>query len=379
MNAGYRVVAIDAFSDAQTTTLAEKTLVVKYDEFGFNAQDLLQTLDALNNQNLDNDGLQLSQFAGFVYGSGFEAQPDLLRKVAALIPVIGNSPATLAAAKHLNVFFTAMQRLNIKHPETLEQIPADVDLSGYVRKFSGGSGGMHIQSAMAVSGQALDCHYFQRKLAGVPVSLLFIANGAGVEVVGFNEQWVSVSAQLPYRYGGAVSNAALSVTVQQQLLEAARRLTREFDLLGLNSLDAIVHSTEAGTDIATKIEQVYVLEINPRLSATFDLYENSGVLFERHVQACVDRRLANVHELQNDVAGSKAHAVVYADVDIMLEPKVVWPGWVTDTPGLLSSPLKIVAGAPVCSVLACAANADVAKKEVLTRVQQIKNLLQSTH
>ena len=379
MNAGYRVVAIDAFSDAQTVALADKAFVVKYDSVGFDTKELLQTLEALNNEYLDDECVRLSQFVGVVYGSGFEAQPDLLEKVAALIPIIGNSPITLAAVKDLHLFFSALQKLNVKYPETLEQMPANVDLNGYVRKFSGGSGGMHIQSAMAVSGQALDRHYFQRKLAGVPVSLLFIANGKDVEIVGFNEQWVSASAQLLYRYGGAVSHAVLSDTVQQQLLEAARRLTREFDLLGLNSLDAIVHNTEASTDAATKIEQVYVLEINPRLSATFDLYDNSGVLFERHVQACVDRRLANVHELQNDVAGSKAHAVVYADVDIMLEPKVVWPGWVTDTPGLLSSPLKIVAGAPVCSVLACAANADVAKKEVLTRVQQIKNLLQSTH
>lgn len=390
MNAGYRVVAIDAFCDAQTTALAEKALVVKYDEFGFDAEDLLQTLHALANENLGNEsldsenldskGLQLSQFAGFVYGSGFEAQPGLLQKVAAFIPVIGNSPVTLAATKDLNVFFAAMQRLNIKHPETLEHIPADVDLSGYVRKFSGGSGGMHIQSAMAVSGQALDRHYFQRKLAGVPVSLLFIANGKDAKIVGFNEQWVSASAQLPFRYGGAVSHAALSATVQQQLLEAAKQLTIEFDLLGLNSLDAIVHRDFSDNGADAGSAQVYVLEINPRLSATFDLYDNSGVLFERHMQACMHRRLVGAGAVQAKYeTTSKAHAIVYAEVDVTLGTGVVWPGWVTDTPGLLNSPLKIVAGAPVCSVLAYANNADAAKKEVLARVQQIKNLLQSTH
>ena len=176
-----------------------------------------------------------------------------------------------------------------------------------------------------------------------------------------------------------MSHAALSVTLQQQLLEAARQLTIEFDLLGLNSLDAIVHRDYSDNDADTDSAQVYVLEINPRLSATVDLYDNSGVLFERHMQACTHRRLANAHELQSDVALSKAHAVVYAEVDVTLEAEMVWPSWATDTPGLLNSPLKIVAGAPVCSVLAYANNADAAKKEVLARVQQIKNLLQSTH
>lgn len=377
MNAGYSVVAVDAFSDEQTAAMADKALIVKYDSLGFHAEDLLQTLNTLYNANADSDGLPLTQFAGFVYGSGFEAQPDLLQKVAALFPLIGNAPATIVATKDCNLFFAALQKLNIKHPETFEQLPADIDLSGYVRKFSGGNGGVHIQSAVSTKG-VVGHHYFQRKLAGVPVSLLFIANGAEVEVVGFNEQWVSASAHLPYRYGGAVSHAPLSVAVQAQLLDAAKQLTIEFELHGLNSLDAIVHRTT--TDAGTEVEQVYFLEVNPRLSATFDLYAGRSVLFERHVQACMYKRLTPVHGVQrNDKVVSKAHAVVYADVDLILDTGMIWPDWVTDTPCLLNEPLKIVAGAPICSVLAYADNAEAAKKEVLARVQQIKNLLQSTH
>jgi hypothetical protein len=52
---------------------------------------------------------------------------------------------------------------------------------------------------------------------------------------------------------------------------------------------------------------------------------------------------------------------------------------VTDSPIQINTPLKIMAGAPVCSVFAYADNADAAKKEVLTRVRQIKKLLQSTN
>ncbi|WP_235189749.1 ATP-grasp domain-containing protein [Methylotenera sp. L2L1] len=353
--------------------MAEAALIVKYDDLGFDAEDLLQTLHSLDNERLDSGALRLNQFAGFVYGSGFEAQPDLLKKVAALVPVIGNSSATLAATKDLSVFFATMQKLNIKHPETIEQLPADVDLSLYVHKFSGGSGGVHIKPAASIQNHWLEQHYFQRRLEGVPVSLLFIANGSDIEAVGFNEQWVCASAHMPFRYGGAASYAALSVNVQQQLLDAAKQLTVAFGLLGLNSLDAIVHQTSAGT------EQASVLEINPRLSATVNLYSNDGVLFERHIQACVHGRLSDAHELQDDVAVSKAHAIVYADIDVTLNTEMVWPSWVTDTPIQLATPLKIVAGAPVCSVLAYADNAVAAKKEVLARVQQIKNLLQSTH
>jgi len=227
-------------------------LIVKYDNGGFDAEHLLQALHTLENERINSGDSQLNQFAGFVYGSGFEAQPDLLQQVAALIPVIGNSSATLAAVKDLSVFFAVMQKLNIKHPETFERLPVDVDSSLYLHKFCGGSGGVHIKPAVLVQNDWLEQHYFQRKLEGLPVSLLFLANGTEIEVVGFNEQWVNASTDMPFRYGGAVSHVALSVAVQQQLLDAARQLTTQFDLLGLNSLDAIVRTTSAG------IEQVYV-------------------------------------------------------------------------------------------------------------------------
>lgn len=376
MSAGYSVVAIDAFSDSQTAELAERAFIVKYDDIGFDAEDLLRTLRGLDNPSLEGSGFCLNQFAGFVYGSGFEAQPDLLQKVAALITVIGNDSTTLSAVKDANVFFPAMESLNISYPETSKHLPADADLSCYIRKFSGGSGGVHIQPASLIQGRDLEHHYFQRKLAGVPVSLLFIANSNDVEVVGFNEQWVSASARLPFRYGGAVSHAILPVVVQEQLIAAARQLTMTFGLLGLNSLDAIVHSVDS--DVGSV--QVSILEINPRLSATVDLYDDRTDLFERHVQASMHKHLFGKHPKQCEFESvSKAHAVVYAEVDVTLEKEIVWPSWATDTPSMKNEPLKIVAGAPVCSVLASARNAVIAKKEVLTRVQQIKKLLESTH
>jgi predicted ATP-grasp superfamily ATP-dependent carboligase len=371
VNAGYNVFAIDAFSDEQTVALAEKALAVSYSDLGFNADDLLQKL-----HEIDKELMQLSQFVGFVYGSGFEAQPDLLQKVAELIPVIGNSSATLMAVKSASVFFATMQKLNIKHPETYEKLPADADLSLYVYKFSGGSGGVHIKPAKLIQSHLLENHYFQSKIEGMSVSLLFIANGDEVELVGFNEQWLSANEHVPFRYGGAVSHADLSLDIQQQLLSAAKQITTAFGLVGLNSLDAIVQKTSVGVD------QVYVLEINPRLSATVDLYGvDDKALLYRHTHACLNQQLDSMGRQPQHELGvkSKAHAIVYVDIDVVLMAGMVWPSWVTDSPIQINTPLKIMAGAPVCSVFAYADNADAAKKEVLTRVLQIKKLLQSTN
>jgi predicted ATP-grasp superfamily ATP-dependent carboligase len=373
VNAGYNVVAIDAFSDAETVLLAEKTLMVSYDDFGFCADDLLQAIDQL-----DEGDMGLSRFSGFVYGSGFEAQPDLLQKVAELIPIIGNSPLTLATIKNTSVFFATMQELNIRYPETFETLPDAADLNLYIHKFSGGSGGVHIKPAKSLQTRLADksC-FFQCKIEGLSVSLLFVANGDDIQVVGFNEQWVYAGEQLPFRYGGAVSHADLSIDVRQQLISAAKLLISAFGLVGLNSLDAIVEKTSAGD------EHVYVLEINPRLSATVDLYSAADeALFDRHMQACLFKQLTFGIETEHEsalCAESKAHAIVYADFDVELMAGMVWPNWVTDSPIQVNMPLKVLAGAPVCSVHAFADNADAAKKEVLVRVRQVKKLLQPTH
>ena len=341
--------------------------MVEYGPQGFNAHALLAAINTLT----------LTRFAGFVYGSGFEAQPQLLAKISALLPLIGNIAETVAAVKTPAIFFAKLQQLEISHPQVLSTLP-DNDFDNFVIKHAGGSGGTHIRQLNA------DCHelpahyYCQQKLSGRPLSLLFLANGHDIEVIGFNEQWLNPALESPYRYGGAVSHADITVDAQQQLISAARKLTVEFGLLGLNSLDALLQTSA----VPDHDEKIAVLEINPRLSATVDLYTQQN-LFARHVQACLQPQsfscfADNRHAL--DVR-HKAHAIVYADFDIEITTPIIWPDWVLDNP--LQSPeqriggLKIKAGAPVCTVIAYATDAETAKNMAQARVKIIHNLLQS--
>ena len=92
--AGYKVTAIDGFADQQTVAAAEMAIVVNYDHYGFDAEALLAAVAKLD----------ASRYLGFVYGSGFETQPDLLAKIAALIPLIGNSALTVGAINAADSF-----------------------------------------------------------------------------------------------------------------------------------------------------------------------------------------------------------------------------------------------------------------------------------
>lgn len=349
--------AIDAFADAQTTALAEKSIAVQYGPHGFDAESLIAAVDALDT----------GRFIGFVYGSSFEAQPELLVRLAERLPLIGNAPEVVAAVKNPARFFAALEQLHIPYPQVSQSI-AGTDANDYLLKRGDGSGGTHIRPANAQDCSPAAQYYYQQKIAGCPVSILFLADKHVIEVIGFNEQWLSSSADAPYRYGGAVSNIPLPQTVKQQLVGAAQKLTHSFGLVGLNSLDAIV----------TADNQVFALEINPRLSATVDLYHFAQPdLLWRHVQVCLGASGLKLQPTDTQSQHSHAHAIVFAAQAMMLTEPLPWPEWVVDTPSADQLPLKVSAGAPICTVIAEADHAAAAKKLAQGRVAIVENLLQS--
>jgi predicted ATP-grasp superfamily ATP-dependent carboligase len=256
-------------------------------------------------------------------------------------------------------FFTSLQQLHIVFPSVLECLTSKPK-QRYLKKFAAGNGGTHI-SWVNKANQTLETNcYYQQYIRGHSVSLLFLANGASIEVIGFNEQWLNSSVSMPFRYGGAVSKITLAPDLQRQLITAAQKITLTFGLLGLNSLDAIV----------TK-DIVYVLEINPRLSATVGLYAESNLL-QQHILTC----LGQSPRVEMSLEEASAHATVYALDDLTITKGLVWPDWAVDTPEITKKHTVIKLGNPVCTVIAKSANAESAKQLVQTRVKLIHQLIE---
>jgi predicted ATP-grasp superfamily ATP-dependent carboligase len=332
---GYRIAAFDIFNDADTRRFCVCSNTLPFRDGSFDAAALLHSLDAL-----DAGGV-----AGVVYGSGFEKQPMLLETIAARFNLLGNKPEVLAWLKDPVRFFALLEQLSIPHPETSNTRPAD---AGWLLKASGGSGGTHIR----LHGAAQEGDYYQRQLQGMPVSVLFLADGKNAQIIGHNEQWLAPTGDMPYRYGGAVSQAELPQELRQQMAHWAAELTLATGMRGINSMDCLL--TEQG---------LVVLEINPRLSATMDLY---GIpdLFERHVQACAGK----LSLLPEGLSDAKAQHIVYAERDILIQDRFAWPDWVVDRP---ESGSVVQRDQPLCTVLADAHNASSAKQLAFARARQI--------
>lgn len=337
------------FADADTIVGAEQAVSVDYAHGRFDPADFEQTLQQLD----------IADTLGLVYGSGFEAAPELLEIASRYLPLIGNSPRVLRNLKRPRQFFMLLDVLGIQHPEVAFNVPDRT--IGWLCKQGGGSGGMQVRKALPLLDLGLDPgSYFQREISGEPVSLLFAADGKQARVIGYSRQLLAPSTMTPYRYGGAVGHADLPERARQQLLQAAQQLTNAVGLRGLNSLDALLHG-----------DSVSVLEVNPRLSATFDLYHSVNCnLFDLHLESSA----GDMHAWPIVAKRSKAHRIIYAKNALVIPQQVDWPDWVADVP---NAGTGIKADNPVCTVTAESDQPDAAQQLAFARAEQLQLLIEN--
>jgi uncharacterized protein len=348
--AGFEVVAIDAFVDADTQRLANQCYQIDFFENQLDNNQLLKVLD----------GLDLQQFIGFCYGAGFEKTPSILSQINKRIPIIGNTAQNVGKCKAANIFFKICDELNIAYPPTMYELPSH--LNGWVQKEIGGSGGGHIKQLSDKQEIQVNNVYYQKIQEGKPISCLFLANESGVQVVGISEQWLDVNDVEPFRYGGAVSHAEITERAKMRLIDYVSKLSQAIGLVGINSCDAICDG-----------DDVYVLEVNPRLSATVDLYvAEQPNLIAAHVAASQSKLGEDVFKKNNLNKKSAAHQVIYAQYEVTIGDNMSWPVWARDVPRG-GSCFRV--GMPICTVFSEADTALLARKLVQDKAIELKNKL----
>ena len=335
--AGERCCVVDCFADEDTRALAQRCIRVDGAlAHGFTAALLRGALPGLD-------------ISGIVYGAGFEADPALLAILAETAPVLGNPPEIVAAVKDPTRLAATLAALGLPHPQTRLAPPEHGE--GWLSKRVGGSGGVHIRRAGAVA----PGRYYQREVAGRPVSVLFVADGRRARTIGFSAQWCDATPEQPFRYGGCVTPAGLGMRLEEVLAEACDAIVRATGLVGLNSLDLLV----AG-------EGFHVIEINPRPGATLDIFDGSGALKLWPLHLAGIR--GGLPAVPRAPAGGRAASLVYAPRPLTVPPGFAWPDWAADRS---SAGSVMASGDPVCTVLASAATAEDAEQTVRERAHRI--------
>jgi methenyltetrahydromethanopterin cyclohydrolase len=307
-----------------------------------------------------------------IYGSGFENNLDSLYYLDSRLTILGNSPEVFARQLNKQLFFSTLAALNILYPKVVFTPPECVD--GWLVKPMQGQGGVGIKGYQS-TGDDKGLFYWQKFQTGVPHSVLFLADGRNMEVIGFNRQWsVCLGESQPFVFSGVINRTKLPDWHKTEITGWLKQLVLVFGLKGLNSLD-FIHAEDCS----------YVLEINPRPSASMQLYDD---LLARHIQSCVGLQSIGRNSLAYCAAWQDNHSmqhtiksffrftgyqIVYTDRDLLIPEQFIWPDWCQDLP---KSGNICHTGQPICSIIARQNKFQSVEEQLLARQQLIINQLQ---
>ena len=346
---GRRLVVLDAFGDRDTRAMAEVVCVGSDEGVAIDPGRLMAALAA------EPRGSDLA----ILVGSGFEGAPELASRLARYGQVYANDPAVVAALKDPELGIALLRGCGWRVPATQRELPAE--RHGWLQKEAGAAGGTHVRRA----GHAHDSGavYFQREIPGQPLSVTFLADGDRAYCLGFNRLLVEVLGDARYCYAGAIAGIDLPPDLRAQAQSCLDRLVRVTGLRGLGGLDFLLDG-----------ERMTALEVNPRPTATFELYDDDFPegLVHWHL-ASFERPVPEFGERLGRGGGTqRAIGVVYARGPLTVPASASFPTWCRDLPCAGSA---IRAGAPILSVFVEAASAGEAEREIEARARSARELV----
>ena len=260
-------------------------------------------------------------------------------------------------------FFHSLDELAVKYPVT-QFTPPKLNSTWLTktRHSCGGTGVLRNAQAGTDGG-----HYWQQEVPGLPISVLCLAQTNTVHRLGINRQFVNpdLAADYPFIFAGVQANYPIATTIGSIIDRYISALADYFNYLGVFSLDMMWSQ-----------QSLYVLEMNPRIAASFELYEQLNPelnLVDAHIRVCDREQLTTVGSLATH---RHAYRIVYAPQDIRIPASIIWPDWAKDRP---PQGYRIAQGEPLCSVHSLGAELDPAEPMLLLqqRERELLKLLDS--
>jgi len=317
--AGYPVWVADCFGDSDTLEVASQWLPIT---------------DLSDPSCVFNTVLSLSQgrACSLICGGGVESFHGILGRLPDHIKLLGNAQSTIETLKNPSQFFNILDQFAITHPET--QLHPPEETTDWLSKSSRGLGGGHIQYYQAEM-PPTDT-YYQRYINGVSGSVLFLANGIDGMMLSINQQFSLNDPEMPFLLSGLAAPLHLSNTHRNTLQDTIDALLSQIDLYGLNSLDFIL--TEAG--------ELFMLEVNPRPSASAELLTQRPQLFDLHLEACRGILPENIAS-RSSTNATYLH-YIFAQNDTLIPDGTLWPSNCHDIP---PAGRLILKNEPLCTAL----------------------------
>ena len=268
IKAGYQVDAFDFFADWDT-------------------RQFLTASDSLTRISTFEDMSTISawqQCDVALISGGFENRIELVAELESQIPVLGVSSIDLLRLADVPHVFGWLRQNGIQAPESKPMLGSQDDPDNWLLKNAMTAGGLGVELATDCQlGQTRRTQYFQKRKLGCELSAAIVATVKGARMIGATLQLVGHSDKgaSEFQYCGSVS-LMLSEERIEEVEKIANVLAKRFGLRGLFGFDFIQDG-----------DGFWPIDINPRLSASMELFESMfnrddeiKSLVDLHVKAC---------------------------------------------------------------------------------------------
>lgn len=243
--AGYKPFCLDLFADVDLSRLTEAR--------------------ALSPHAYPHGFLELSRTAPpgpWMYTGALENHPDLVDAIAAERMLWGNPGHVLRRVRQPLIVQEVLHEHGLPCPAVRFDPPDSTDRNRWLVKPLRGASGVGIRS--------WDSHqthlgevYYQEWVEGEPVSSFHVASDQDVRCLGVSRQLVGLPwlHAKPFAYCGSIGPLLLPPATLARLASLGEVLWNAFDLRGFFGIDAILRDGE-----------IWPVEINPRFTASAEIY-----------------------------------------------------------------------------------------------------------
>ncbi|HEX3658123.1 MAG TPA: ATP-grasp domain-containing protein [Pirellulales bacterium] len=307
----------------------------------------------------------------WLYTGGLENYPALIEQLAASRPLYGNCGAALATARDPLEIQRLLVDAGIDCPKCERSADQLDDQMRWLRKSRRSSGGARVHWWPTGAAGHVD-DYFQQFMPGMPCSAAYVAAGGRAVLLGLAEQilW-GPRPTARFCYAGSLGPVPRWAALDEQLVRLGHLLASSLGLVGVFGVDGVLAD-----------ERFWPVEINPRYTASMEIYERATgrSIIAEHAAACSLGVLPGPGDMS--AHGWHAKQVLYAERAVCIGPRLElwvaeqnagspWPV-VADVPAVGTS---IAAGQPLLTIFSQGGNRALAAEELERLREQVEAAL----
>ncbi len=230
------------------------------------------------------------QNVGLVYGSGLEDKPEIYDYLKTKLIMLGNDPCILAKCNDLSTHSNILNECNLELPNHTEN-PHPLK-QRYLSKPFNSSGGYNITFTQKPKKN----FYFEEYLPGITYSISFFCHKDNFIFLGFNKLLHLINYEIhPFVHAGAIMTDEPKDF--DNIISSFKQLSNKLLMNGYNSIDFKVLNGK-----------VFVLDINPRITSTFKMYND--IHDNALLRLMLNPNLNKVVESHTDSIGAFVHMFV---------------------------------------------------------------------